>query len=458
MASTLTEYLDSQQELEKEAALALPFSFSHCTYSRGHIRQAVYLCITCPSRRGICSSCSIACHTDHEQLELFPKRKFRCDCPTNALIHPCSLHKNLEAPNEENEYGPNFDGTFCRCGRPYDAKSERETMIQCLACEDWFHESCLNLRPRPSSRLPSPEITAEENGAPQMEQVDDSRSDASSSGLPRPLITAEDYDALVCRSCVSQIPILQAWAGTPGIIMVVREDPDSSWRIIGALQDDDLVVDDGPGEKGKNPAGVEASDPNHTPVPTQPPLEIPSSPQPELDPVQGKKRSLLNSFPSADGPSVKRSRTSGTSVDFSQKACVAPAPNPFAHAVLAQTGVHTLGAGDVFLTGDWRKRWCQCDSCVPELRKHPYLPEEEETYEPPEDPDSRLSLEELGLRALERLPRDRALDGIRAFNTMRDDLKNFLRPFAQEGREVAETDVRRFFEAHAELARVEQKR
>ena len=30
-----------------------------------------------------------------------------------------------------------------------------------------------------------------------------------------------------------------------------------------------------------------------------------------------------------------------------------------------------------------------------------------------------LSLEELGLRALERIPRDRALDGIRAFNSMR---------------------------------------
>ncbi len=135
MASTLTEYLDSQQELENEAALALPYSFSHCTYSRGHIRQAVYLCITCNARRGICSSCSIACHTDHEQLELFPKRKFRCDCPTTALTYSCSLHKHPEALNEENEYGQNFDGKFCRCGRPYDAKSERETMIQCLSCE-----------------------------------------------------------------------------------------------------------------------------------------------------------------------------------------------------------------------------------------------------------------------------------------------------------------------------------
>ena len=66
--------------------------------------------------------------------------------------------------------------------------------------------------------------------------------------------------------------------------------------------------------------------------------------------------------------------------------------------------------------------------------------EEEETYEAPDDPDvgassrsypmtrflfvlilfhAGLSLEELGLRALERIPRDRAIDGIHAFNEMR---------------------------------------
>lgn len=49
----------------------------------------------------------------------------------------------------------------------------------------------------------------------------------------------------------------------------------------------------------------------------------------------------------------------------------------------------------------------------------PYLLEEEETYEPPDDPDSGVSLEELGMRALQALPRDRAIDGIRAFNEMK---------------------------------------
>lgn len=108
--------------------------------------------------------------------------------------------------------------------------------------------------------------------------------------------------------------------------------------------------------------------------------------------------------------------------------------------------------------------------------------EEEDTYEPPEDPDSGmimsssswrvhdnvvsgLSFEELGARALERLPRDRALDGIHAFNDMRyvlsrglppfpdvtftpsDHLLEYLRPFAQQGKIVEEADVTRFFEA-----------
>ena len=170
MASTLSEYIQSQEELVKEAALALPHQFSKCTYSLGPLRyesflqatimndilswnrQAVYLCITCPEARGLCSACSIACHTHHEQVELwasdhqwkcclrlisfrFPKRNFRCDCPTEAIAHPCSLNPKIELENTSNQYTQNFRAIFCRCGRPYDAKTEKETMIQCLSCE-----------------------------------------------------------------------------------------------------------------------------------------------------------------------------------------------------------------------------------------------------------------------------------------------------------------------------------
>jgi E3 ubiquitin-protein ligase UBR7 len=123
--------------------------------------------------------------------------------------------------------------------------------------------------------------------------------------------------------------------------------------------------------------------------------------------------------------------------------CQAPAPNSSAQAIFAQDGTRTLGEGDIFLSGDWRERWCLCDLCLPRLQEHPYLLKEDDTYEPPEDPDSGklqsvvdvgrtengfvgLSLEELGLRALERIPRDRALDGIRAFNSMRYVLRQYF--------------------------------
>lgn len=133
--STLSEYIQSQEELVREAALALPHQFSKCTYSLGPLRQAVYLCITCPEARGLCSACSIACHTHHEQVELFFKRNFRCDCGTEAIAHPCSLNPKFELENTLNQYSQNFKAAFCRCGRPYDAKTEKETMIQCLSCE-----------------------------------------------------------------------------------------------------------------------------------------------------------------------------------------------------------------------------------------------------------------------------------------------------------------------------------
>ena len=122
---------------------------SHTVYSRflrpdseegGPIKQAVYLCHTCASPRGVCSSCSITCHTDDEQVELFLKSHFRCDCPTSAVPHPCTLHKTTEGENGANQYG------LCRCARPYDPKTERETMFQRLACE----VVCLRVSPPPS--------------------------------------------------------------------------------------------------------------------------------------------------------------------------------------------------------------------------------------------------------------------------------------------------------------------
>ncbi|KAF9044413.1 hypothetical protein BJ165DRAFT_1347432 [Panaeolus papilionaceus] len=420
MESTLSDFLKSQEELVQEAALALPHSFSQCTYSLGSIRQSVYLCLTCPESRGLCSACSVACHTDHEQVELFPKRNFHCDCPTAAIAHACTLHKKLERENTTNQYGQNFQGKFCRCSRVYDANQEKETMIQCLSCEDWFHESCCNLRERPSSRECTP-VSPRKSGValdPDETTVqDDAASDTSSSGLPPPLISGEEYESFICGQCVSKSALLQRWAGTCDTIMVVRDSPDDPWRRLNCMDVDD-----------------------------QRPIEVDDTQ--EATSRAGTKRPLS---PSAlEEPDAKRVKPSHEDT-MGFTTCLTPPQHPLAKHILSSldnaNAVSALGAGDLFLTSGFRDRWCRCQSCLPSLKQSPWLLEEEETYEPPEDPDSGLSLEELGMRALQRLPREKAINGIHAFNEMRDDLVKFLRPFAQENKVVNESDVRGFFEA-----------
>ena len=40
-----------------------------------------------------------------------------------------------QEPNDENRYGKNFAGKFCRCGRDYDPETETEAMLNCIGCE-----------------------------------------------------------------------------------------------------------------------------------------------------------------------------------------------------------------------------------------------------------------------------------------------------------------------------------
>lgn len=59
------------------------------SHSQGHVRQPVFSCLTCKESSGqpagICATCSITCHSEHEQVELFSRRNFQCDCGTTRL-------------------------------------------------------------------------------------------------------------------------------------------------------------------------------------------------------------------------------------------------------------------------------------------------------------------------------------------------------------------------------------
>lgn len=218
-----------------------------------------------------------------------------------------------------------------------------------MLLQDWFHESCLNLRERPSSREPSQEPPE----AKQVEDGDDAVSNVSgsSSGLPPPLIRASSYESFICCACVLKINALKKIAGTRGVMMVVRDTPQDAWKIIGEDTDEseaDIVqiADEGDDESG-NSAG------------------------------EKRKNVLVTGDKDSDAPPAKRPRPtpepSALELGFPQPSpCLAPSPNPLAQRVLSHIedaatssadnlnsgGPH--GAGDVFLTEGFRGRWCRC--------------------------------------------------------------------------------------------------
>ncbi|KAJ2706526.1 hypothetical protein FB645_001536 [Coemansia sp. IMI 203386] len=205
---TACSFLEAQADLEREAAETLPGKFDSCTFDLGYVHQPVYACLTCarPPKQyraikskdyesestepaGMCYSCSIECHADHDIIELFSKRNFRCDCGTKRLAGGrCELKKHRSALGNvlnKNEYGHNFWGYYCRCDKKYNADSE-PAMIQCYICSDWFHEPCIN------DDLPS----------------------------------EDDYEDYICRDCVARYSVVRYINSTFAIIApVAAKDP-----------------------------------------------------------------------------------------------------------------------------------------------------------------------------------------------------------------------------------------
>ncbi|VDP69296.1 unnamed protein product [Schistosoma mattheei] len=127
---------------------------SACTFTRGYVkRQALYTCHTCLNvdkvKAAICFPCAIECHSDHDIVELYTKRYFRCDCGNSkfAGVCNCLLWEEKDDENDLNRYDDNFSNRYCTCQRPYPDPDYDgvEEMIQCGICENWFHLEHLNM-------------------------------------------------------------------------------------------------------------------------------------------------------------------------------------------------------------------------------------------------------------------------------------------------------------------------
>lgn len=81
------------------------------------------------------------------------------------------------------------------------------------------------------------------------------------------------------------------------------------------------------------------------------------------------------------------------------------------------------------------------------LKNYEYLYMDDPVYEPPADEDEeRSSLLDLGAEALHSLPREQAIEGLQVYDKIRSKLRDFFKPFAEQGKVVTEDEVRGFFE------------
>ncbi|GMT00475.1 hypothetical protein PENTCL1PPCAC_22649 [Pristionchus entomophagus] len=139
--------LAEMEEYEEEARRLLAGQeMNSCTYTQGYIpRQALYACKTCTpdGGAGICFGCSMNCHDGHDLIELYTKRRFKCDCGNGAFKEKCKLFEDKAPRNERNAYNHNFVNEYCMCKRPFPDPevTVHEELLQCIACEDWFHLS-----------------------------------------------------------------------------------------------------------------------------------------------------------------------------------------------------------------------------------------------------------------------------------------------------------------------------
>uniref|UniRef100_A0A671KX98 Putative E3 ubiquitin-protein ligase UBR7 n=1 Tax=Sinocyclocheilus anshuiensis TaxID=1608454 RepID=A0A671KX98_9TELE len=159
----------------------------HCSYPKGYMkRQAVFACNTCVQAgmepAGVCLACANTCHDGHDICELYTKRNFRCDCG-NEKFHgfKCKLDTDKEGQNVKNWYNHNYLGRYCSCDRPYPDEDDQvnEEMIQCIVCEDWFHEK----------------------------------------HLQAPAVDCEALMEMICGRCMTRAPFLQTYAAHFDVVL-----------------------------------------------------------------------------------------------------------------------------------------------------------------------------------------------------------------------------------------------
>ncbi|KAI9469703.1 MAG: hypothetical protein EXX96DRAFT_491758 [Benjaminiella poitrasii] len=412
---TALDYIERQEQLEKDAQDVLPGKFEKCTFPMGYIRQPLYACKTCTvdaideenkeSLAGICYSCSIACHAEHDLFELFPKRHFRCDCglPGKLNDHPCSLMlpaKRILKKNEENKYNHNFKGKYCRCDKYYDPEKEERTMYQ----------------------------------------------------IPEAI---EDFEGYVCRSCTKKYPFLMN-----------GKDHKFSYGLskgnecigIWILPESQIKQD-----TSSTSIPPTLTSPKHESTGVEQKREINSSADLSVkdnnkEDVASTDTTLIekeeqNGLETSNNNPTQESITAGEKRKYEEEKDTI-IPNTFKKMKrehdCSNVDITLLPEHDhieIFMQENWRDGLCKCTKCLEDYKTNnvEFLLTEEKTYEPEEDEDAGRSLLEIGMEQLQRVDRIKAIESLMAYKSLATDIKSFLEAFKDTGRVVTKEDIEAFF-------------
>ncbi|KAJ3180260.1 hypothetical protein HDU87_002139 [Geranomyces variabilis] len=315
-----------------------------------------------------------------------------CDCGTARLPNKCTLGsplmKNPEEQNTENVYGPNFRGEFCFCRTLYDPDTEAGIMFQCIVCEDWMHDRCIGALP--SAQAIGTGQEEEENGE------DDENGDNDAQ--------------YVCRECVKKHPFLTRYRGFKQFDFVGparRSGADSGEEPVAVTDAAGATETASSGAERKRGRDAEDNGGSAAVKKHKHEDEITDAPQP---------------------PAAGASKNPSTCVIHS----IAPMPGTDGHVLEIMSKKASC------------RRVVQCAQMYAS-EGVPFLVNKEEAYEPDDDENAGASLHDIGVKQLNVMKRDEAINGVLAYQTMKSDLTAFLKTFADEGRTVTEADVKAYF-------------
>ena len=336
-------------------------------------------------------------------------------------------------------------------------------MFQCLGLgthetggcgEDWYHPGCLvGLGPRWFEKMPKkpsagsvndplPPIAEDappDNAQDNAIQEDDDDDDPP---LPDGFPGEDDFDHLICYKCVEAYPWIKRYAGSTGFLPPVYLQKAEGASKKRKLEDDS--VEEEPSKRIKSQseqsggAGESAG---------------------KVDETPGTTTTIVESN-NATPDQTKQEDAKAEEAPSTATACKLTSLPP------APTGQFSL-----FVASEFRDRLCRCASCFPQLKPHPQLLEEEEAYEPPlsdgggsqngdNEPHNNNhnnsdaasshggsggSLLERGESALRNVDRVRAIEGVMAYQHLKEQLTPFFREFAESGRAIGAEDIKEYF-------------